>query len=44
MLDVAVVSSKVKTEEYPLDFAIRRSLGTSESVVSVVQWRQKEFL
>lgn len=44
MLAAAAVSSKIKTEKCPLDFAIRMSLGTSESVVSVVQWRQMEFL
>lgn len=43
MLDVAVASDKIKTEKCSLDFAIGRSLGTLESIISVVQWRQ-EFL
>lgn len=43
MLDAALISSKIKTKKCPLAFAIRRSLGASESIISVVQWRQKEL-
>ena len=31
----------IKTEKYPLDFIIRRPLGTLDNAVSVVQWGQK---
>lgn len=40
MFDATVASSKLKTEKCPWDFLIR-SLGTSESIISVVQWRQE---
>lgn len=43
MLDAALISYKIKTKKCPLAFAIRRSLGTSGSIISVVQWRQKEL-
>lgn len=42
MLDAALISRKLKAKKCPLAFAMRKSLGTSESIISV-QWRQKEF-
>lgn len=42
MLDTGRGSSKTKTEECPSDFAIRRSLVTSEGAASVVPWTKQQ--